>query len=50
MRKQSDKPKTKGQSIKQLGYTLRKCQWAERQRKAEDLSTAYDPGSENKLP
>ena len=37
MRKQSDKPKTEGQSAKQLTYTLQKCQRVERQRKAEEL-------------
>lgn len=38
MRKQSDKPKTEGQTTKQLTYTLQKRQCVERQRKAEELS------------
>lgn len=42
MRKQSDKPKTEGQSTKQLTYTLQKCQCAERQRKAEELCMIPD--------
>ena len=37
MRKQSDKPKTEGQSTKQLAYTRQKCQCAEKQ-KAEEWS------------
>lgn len=32
IRKQSDKPKTEGQSTKQLTYTLEKCQCAEKTR------------------
>lgn len=35
IRKQSDKPKTEGQSTKQLTYTLEKCQCAERQEALE---------------
>lgn len=37
MRKQSDKPKTEGQSINQLTYNLQNCQRAGR-RKSEELS------------
>lgn len=46
MRKQSDKPKTEGQSTKNLTYTVQKCQCVERLRNCA-CDPGLDSGSEN---